>query len=227
MRHLKVRNNCQRFLLFLTITLVFTFSLKAENISPIKKILFIGDSMTGWMAERLNAYGKINGFEVATVTWDGSTISKWASSPRLAGIIASQQPDAIFVSLGMNELLERNPQARLSSHMANLKKTFGNIPVVWVGPPSWPGKPGGDALNSFLAKEMGPSSFFNSSTLTLPRQSAHNPHPSKAGICTWIDAVMNWIPENTTLNFQSLKKPGATDMSRGKIFIYKRMKESL
>lgn len=28
----------------------------------IKKVLFIGDSMTGWMAERLNAYGRANGF---------------------------------------------------------------------------------------------------------------------------------------------------------------------
>ncbi len=51
--------------------------------SIVKNVLIIGDSMTGWMAERLNAYGQINGFDVATIVWDGSTISKWADSPNL------------------------------------------------------------------------------------------------------------------------------------------------
>ena len=62
----------------------------------INKVLFIGDSMTGWMAERLNAYGDINGFEVATVIWDGSTIQKWAKSSKLPDIIEETAPDAIF-----------------------------------------------------------------------------------------------------------------------------------
>ncbi len=93
----------------------------------IKKVLFIGDSMTGWMAERLNAYGRANGFEVATVVWDGSTIRKWADSPRLSSLIRQQDPDAVFVSLGMNELLEKNPRTRLESSMTKLKKAFGDV----------------------------------------------------------------------------------------------------
>lgn len=194
---------------------------------PIKKVLFIGDSMTGWMAERLGAYGKRNGFEVATVTWDGSTISKWANSPRLTTLIKQQDPDAIFVSLGMNELLERNPSARLGASMGKLKKAFGDIPVLWVGPPSWPGKPGGDALNNYLAQELGPGHFFRSSALSLPRQSSKNPHPSRAGIIKWMDEVMEWIPKHTQLRFNSLQKPAASEMSRGKTFIYKRMRETL
>ena len=38
-----------------------------QNKENIDKVLFIGDSMTGWMAERLNAYGQKNGFSVATI----------------------------------------------------------------------------------------------------------------------------------------------------------------
>ena len=61
---------------------------QAADKRPVaKKILFIGDSMTGWLAERLESYGKQNGFEVSTVVWDGSTIKKWGSTPRLTSII--------------------------------------------------------------------------------------------------------------------------------------------
>lgn len=193
----------------------------------IKKVLFIGDSMTGWMAERLNAYGRANGFEVATVVWDGSTIRKWADSSRLSSLIRQQDPDAVFVSLGMNELLEKNPRTRLASSMAKLKKAFGDVPALWIGPPSWPGKPGGDALNEFIAEEMGEGHFFLSSELDLQRQSSRNPHPSRAGIIKWIDEVADWIPVHTQLRFKSLDNPGASEMSRGATFVYKRMKETL
>ena len=193
----------------------------------IKKVLFIGDSMTGWMAERFNAYGRANGFEVATVVWDGSTIRKWADSPRLSSLIRQQDPDAVFVSLGMNELLEKNPRTRLESSMTKLKKAFGDVPALWIGPPSWPGKPGGDALNEFIAEEMGEGHFFLSSELDLQRQSSRNPHPSRAGIIKWIDEVADWIPVHTHLRFKSLDNPGASEMSRGATFVYKRMKETL
>ncbi|MDE7403068.1 MAG: hypothetical protein K2M87_06625, partial [Muribaculaceae bacterium] len=108
----------------------------------VHKVLFIGDSMTGWLSERLNAYGKQNGFEVATVVWDGSTIRKWGNSPRLTSIIEKQAPDAIFVSLGMNELFETNP-SRLAPQLAAIKGAAGKVPIIWVGPPSWPGRGNG------------------------------------------------------------------------------------
>lgn len=193
----------------------------------VGKVLFIGDSMTGWMAERLNAYGKINDFEVSTVVWDGSTISKWAGCTNLASIISRQSPDVIFVSLGLNELLEPNPEKRYSAKLAKLKQAFGDIPVLWIGPPSWPGKKGGEKLNRYLAEEMGEGHYFDSSDLQLPRQSSKNPHPTRDGIITWIDEVMEWIPDNAPFKFKSLSKPGPKDMSRGKTYIYKRMTEKL
>lgn len=195
---------------------------------PIRKVLFIGDSMTGWMAERLNAYGQKNGFEVATYTWDGSTIKKWASSPRLSQIIKEQKPDAVFVSLGMNDMFQTQPQAALGSYVQKIKNAVGDADLLWIGPPSWPGKNLGEPFNKWMAQTLG-NKFYRSFDLTLPRQSKTNPHPTRDGIIKWMDQVIEWIPANTDLNFPGLVKPTSAErqMQRGKTFVYKRMRESL
>lgn len=193
----------------------------------IKKVLAIGDSMTGWMAERLNAYGEINGFDVATVVWDGSTISKWGSTPRLKEIIDEQKPDLIVVSLGMNELFEPKPDSRLDAPVSRILEAVGKTPLLWVGPPSWPGKDKGARLNDWLASRLGAGRFFRSFDLDIPRQSSTNPHPSRQGMEQWVDSMVKWIPGNTALRFRSLDAPASGKMSRGKTFIYRRLKEQL
>lgn len=192
-----------------------------------RKILFLGDSMTGWLSERLNAYGKENGFEVATVVWDGSTIKKWGSSPRLTSMITRQDPDAIFISLGMNELFEANPDSQLRSRLEAIVGAAGDIPVIWIGPPSWPGHNKGETLNKWLADNLGEGHFYRSFDLTLPRQSKTNPHPTREGMIKWMDSAVEWIQKDGAVRLPGIKKPAGEQMSRGKTFIYKRMKESL
>lgn len=199
----------------------------ASDSTKVKKILFLGDSMTGWMAERLNAYGELNGFEVSTVVWDGSTISKWAAAENLPRIIEEQNPDAIIVSLGMNEMFEQNPQTRLKRPTESLVSKFGNIPFLWIGPPSWPGHSEGEIFNQWMESELGDKNYFCSFDLEIPRQSATNPHPSRKGIDIWIDKVAEWIPGNSNISLGSLDAPPQGKVSRGKSFIYKRMKEKL
>lgn len=193
----------------------------------VRKVLFIGDSFTGWMAERFNAYGELNDFDVATVVWDGSTISKWGNTPRLKEIVDEVNPDVVFVSLGMNELFELNPQQTLTAPVKKIIDSMGDTPYVWIGPPSWPGHDKGEELNSWLEKTLGPSHFYRSFDLELARQSKTNPHPSRQGIEKWMDLFVKWLPVNTDLNFRSLDMPAVGRMSRGKTFIYKRMKENL
>lgn len=193
----------------------------------IKNVLFIGDSMTGWMAERLEAYGLENGFEVSTVLWDGSTISKWGTGMRVKKLIDNYKPDAVFISLGMNELLERNPEKRLSSYVTNIKNQIGDLPYMWVGPPSWPGKGNGELLNDWLESQMPHGSFYRSCNLSLDRQSKTNPHPTKASVKLWLDRVVDFIVLNELMPFKSLNRPSTTQMKRGKVFIYKRMKDTL
>lgn len=200
---------------------------REEPAKPVRKVLFIGDSMTGWLAEALNGYGRENGFEVATIVWDGSTIQKWADSPKLTQIINEQDPDAVFVSLGMNELFEANPEQRLSGPVGKLKRAIGERPLVWVGPPSWPGHNKGKVLDEWLMKELGSDSYFSSFNLNLPRQSSKNPHPTREGMIKWVDSIMQWVPESSEVHFESVNKPKSERMVRGKTFIYKRMKEQL
>ena len=220
----RVRRGAVSALTMLLLILCSGLGAKAQEKSG--KVLFLGDSMTGWLAERLNAYGEENGFEVATVIWDGSTISKWGNSPKLASLIEEQNPDAVFLSLGMNELFEANP-VKLKGDVEKIKAAVGERPMLWVGPPSWPGYDKGKILNDWLENEIGEGKFFRSFDLTLPRQSAKNPHPTRQGMVDWIDAVVEWIPEHAVLPLHFDNKPGATQMSRGKTFIYKRMKENL
>lgn len=195
--------------------------------TAVRKVLFLGDSMTGWMAERLNAYGEINGFEVATIVWDGSTISKWADTDGLADIIAAENPDAIMVCLGMNEMFEPFPEKRLSTPVEKLVDAFGDTPFLWIGPPSWPGKDHGKIFNDWMASKLGEGNYFSSLELALPRQSKTNPHPSRQGIEEWIDKVVEWIPGSSNLKFTSLDRPADGKVSRGKTFVYKRMKDTL
>lgn len=191
-----------------------------------KKVLVIGDSMTGWMAERLNEYGKTNGFEVATAVWDGSTISKWAHSRNLKKLIEDEKPDAILVNLGMNEMYERNPEKRLKGSTESLISMFKGIPYLWIGPPSWPGHPQANEFNDWMEQELGEGNYFKSYDLKIPRQSAKNPHPSRKGIELWIDSVADWIPAHSSLGISTDHRPGPGKVSRGKTFIYKRMKET-
>lgn len=218
------------------VLLVLVFAVDASAVTPaketnenehIKHVLFIGDSMTGWMAERLEAYGIENGFEVSTVLWDGSTIAKWGTGNRVSTQIERYKPDAVFISLGMNELLERNPESRLSSYVNNIKKQLGDTPYLWIGPPSWPGKGKGEKLNEWLEAKLPKGHYFCSTALTLARQSKTNPHPTKAAIQTWMDKVAAYIDAEDVLPFKSLDKPKGVQMKRGKVFIYKRMKETL
>lgn len=203
----------------------------ADNSNDTRSLLVMGDSMSGWMGERLNAYGQTNGFEVATIVWDGSTIRKWGDAKaRIREYMEDFNPDAVVICLGLNESAEKNPGTRLESSVDNIMSAVGDRPVIWIGPPSWPGKDYGEPLNSWLAGKMGTGHYFDSLDLELPRQSASNPHPSRAGINTWTDSIVKWISENAADSGVALpgyKKPADSAASRGKIFIYRKMKESL
>lgn len=43
----------------------------------------------------------------------------------------------------------------------------------------------------------------------------------------WMDAAAAWVQDSGAVRFPSLRMPEEAQMSRGKTFIYKRMKESL
>lgn len=202
--------------------------LTSESKEPLKKILVFGDSMSGWMGERLGAYGQLNDFEVATIIWDGSTISKWAHSEEaLEKYLEEIDPDGVVICLGMNSLFERNPSARLTEPTEKILKVIGDRQILWVGPPSWPGKGDGEVFNNWLEHELGNSHYYNSSHLTLPRQSKTNPHPTRIGTEEWVDSIVKWIPGHADFNLRLDEIPAPGKFTRGDTFIYKRMKQNI
>lgn len=219
----------KRFLhrIFLLLTLLTVGALTPAMAQEVKTLLVMGDSMSGWMGERLNAYGQTNGFDVATIVWDGSTIKKWgAEADRAKSLVDEIDPDAVIICLGLNECAERNPESQLGKPLAEIIEAVGDRPLLWVGPPSWPGKDYGEPFNSWLAGKLGEKRFFLSKDIDMPRQSATNPHPTREGINEWTDAIVEWIPNNATFKLPGYNAPDVAP-SRGKTFIYRKMKESL
>lgn len=209
---------------FITIVcfLLLPLSLFSRDEEETERVLLIGDSMTGWLAERLNAFGEENGFEADAVVWDGSTIKKWAAAaPRLKEIVEDVNPDMVLICLGLNELLERRPE-RHEKELAKIIEATGDRRIIWIGPPSWPGKGKGKTLNEWLKEQMGEDSFFQSNELELKRQSRRNPHPSRAGIETWAAAFAEWLAENTDLFGEKVVVPPSGKIKKCKNFIYKK-----
>lgn len=210
----------------LIVALLATLGAYAHN--PVHRVLFIGDSMTGWLAERMEAYGEVNNFEVTTVVWDGSTLSKWVNTGKIPAYIAQYKPDVVMICLGLNELLARDPGAQMGAPLQKLEKQLGSTPFVWIGPPVWPGKGTGEAFNNWMAAHMGAHGhYFNSQSQKLARQSATNPHPTRAACSQWMDAIMHHLPAFNIGFPEQIQSPAAGAMKRGKVFIYRRMKQTL
>ncbi len=214
----------------LGIFLVLLTSLTTYAEKPTaKKIMFFGDSTTGWLAERLQAYGEKNGFEVATVVWDGATMNKYAkNATKLKQYITAAKPDAVFVSLGMNDMGVTNPEARLNDSLQKIKGAIGNIPIIWVGPASWPAHPTwGPSLDKWMPTKLGAGHYYSSLSLSLPRQSKTNPHPTRIGANKWIDSVVKWIKDgHAAINLPGYNMPDKAT-ARPKSYTYKRMREAL
>lgn len=213
----------KKFVLLITVLLIGNMSVMAET--HARKILVIGDSMTGWLAERINAHAQKNGYVVETVVWDGATIAKYANNSKFAGFIKQHDPDGVVVCLGMNEMLGHDFENRLKPTLDKFVSAIGNRSLLWVGPPSWPGKGTGKEFNDFMVKHLGAQHYIVNTHLNLPRQSKTNPHPTRSGMNIIGDAVIEFNEKHNTINLPGYVKPGAGEASRSKVYIYKKMKE--
>lgn len=193
-----------------------------------KRVFFIGDSMTGLLAERFGAYGQANDIDVVTIVWDGSNLKKWGeNAARLKHWVNTVEPDVVFINLGMNDLWYSNYEGQLGKYYHAIVNAVGNRPLIWIGPMSWPGKFDGKAMTEWLGSSLNAKSgVFETYKLTVPRQSSTNPHANRTGSNLIIDEMVKWLRANNKgIALPASPKAGAT--FRGPNFLYLRMKDAL
>ena len=132
-------------------------------------------------------------------------------------MVEEDDPDAVFISLGMNELFEAQPDRKLKSAVEGILSAVGTRPILWVYPLHGSDMTRVRCLTTGLRMNS-ERVFFRSYDLSLPRQSAKNPHPTRAGMVQWMDSVVNWMPEHAEVVLPGINKPEGDKMSRGKDF---------
>lgn len=155
-----------------------------------KKILIFGDSMTQNIAIRLAAYAKQNGHEVHTINWDSSGTKIWSKTDTLDYYILKFQPDYLFISIGGNEAGYPKPDILIPNVETILSK-IGNIPFVWIGPPSL--RNGyADKYSDMLGSVLPAGTFFRSDHLELARR-GDKIHPTVDAAAYQVDEMVKWL----------------------------------
>lgn len=160
------------------------------------RILMLGDSMIEPLQQRAAAYAREAGYKFISVIWYGSRTLDWGKGSRLAQTLQTYAPTYVIVVLGSNELMARDVEQR-ALHVQSMLRTLGDLPVVWVGPPSWREDRG---YNAMLGRELG-EHFFRSDALEFDRKS-DGIHPTDASGAWWMDRVAEWLrtrPDQTQL----------------------------
>lgn len=160
------------------------------------RVLMLGDSMIEPLQQRAAAYFRDAGHKFISVIWYGSRTLDWGRGSRLAQTLQTYAPSYVVVVLGSNELMAKDVAER-AAHVRRMLQTFGELPVIWVGPPSWREDHG---FNAMLASELG-AHFFRSEALSFERAS-DGIHPTNSSGAYWMDRVADWMrdrPDHTKL----------------------------
>ncbi len=116
-----------------------------------------------------------------TVTWAG----------KMDYLLQTWKPDLVIINLGANELANIEPEKHAPA-VRKIVAAVGEIPCVWVSPPSWRKDTG---ILEVIRTNTAPCRFFNSDTQVpqpIPRQ-GDKIHPNKEGGQMWADAFWKWL----------------------------------
>jgi lysophospholipase L1-like esterase len=152
-----------------------------------RKVLLVGDSMGEGIAPALQRKVEAAGGRFISAPEQSSTIIWWHGSGKLRGLVASHQPDIIFIALGSNELFVKDAESR-AAIIRTMVTEIGRREAYWIGPPSW--KPGSRLL-PIIEENFQPGHFYNSDTLDVPR-APDGKHPTARGYERWVDLIWNW-----------------------------------
>ena len=149
-----------------------------------ERVLHVGDSMVPLVGFYLRKLYQADGRKYSIVAEDSSSTLSWDNERKLQEQMFKYDPDLILISLGSNELFDRNPERRAGAIRRLVKDTRGR-PCLWIGPPAWKKDYG---FLKVLKDNLGHCQYFDSTRLKLPRMKDGR-HPSWTGGYRWSVAV--------------------------------------
>ncbi|MDE7414240.1 MAG: SGNH/GDSL hydrolase family protein [Muribaculaceae bacterium] len=153
-----------------------------------QKILFIGDSMVGFLGKPFESYALCNGHEIESVTWASSTTRHWAETDTLQHFLRKYDPTYVVICLGSNEIFTKNTDQR-REWVKTIEKKLGGLPYVWISPPNWKEV---YTFTDMLCDAVGKDRYFDSTHLKLDRGPDHA-HPTHPAAAIWMDTVASWM----------------------------------
>jgi hypothetical protein len=150
-----------------------------------RRVLHVGDSMVPLVGNYLRSifWRSKRDYFIDSVT--SSSTLDWGGDKRLLqAAMYRYDPDLILISLGSNELFERNPERRAPAIRQIVADTRGRA-CLWIGPPAWKRDFG---FTDVLRSNLGHCRFLDSTELRLPRM-ADGRHPDWTGGHAWASAV--------------------------------------
>jgi lysophospholipase L1-like esterase len=113
-----------------------------------------------------------------------SKTTTWAEDPKLETLLEKHDPDLVLISLGSNELFEKDVEP-IAQATKKIVARLGGRACLWVGPPAWAKDAGFIAT---LKQNLPPCHYLDSIALDLPR-AEDGRHPTWSGGHRWATAV--------------------------------------
>lgn len=139
----------------------------------------------GGLARAIRPKWEGEGAKYIRDVWESGSLRDFARSDRIPTLIKTHHPDLILLTLGANDVYEKDPEI-LAPFIEKIAKMTNGIDCWWIGPPFW--KKEYERMVDTFRKHVAPCQFFDSSGIEMDRKS-DGIHPNEKGGETWADAV--------------------------------------
>lgn len=158
-------------------------------------VLHIGDSFAGALGISLNREFKQAHVRGVLHFKTSTSIPAWAFSRQVPVYVAQLHPDLVLISLGANEIANKDPEQRIPM----IRKLVGMLdgrPCVWISPPLWKKADPSGGLLDVIRANCSPCRYLDTDALVpnIPRV-PDGIHPTMAARDEWAKIVVKWLAE--------------------------------
>jgi lysophospholipase L1-like esterase len=158
-----------------------------------KKVLHTGDSMVGGgLARALRPKFEAEGAKYIRDVWESGSLRDFARSDRIPNLLKTHHPDLVVLTLGANDVYEKDPEV-VAPFIEKIAKMTTGTDCLWIGPPFW--KKEHERMVDTFKKHVAPCEFFDSSGIEMQRKK-DGIHPDEKGGEQWADAIWSAVRGN-------------------------------